>query len=335
MFRIRFNDLTSFHTFLTVNVSESIDVIINDSSALFVINSNELFVMYSAKCIDNEKSAKFCFSRDEFKSAFCDGDVVLDDSSDLDLVTEFHNAHGALVWSMKTQKRQVFDVVYSDKLGLLKDVQKYPCVTVADIGSVQRIAKSGASTINFDCGMVGVCLKSGERVYKNVECKESFCLTSDSFDTLKKCNSKFYVVHEYIVAGKGQLAVIANGITGYSNMEFDTACGANSIYKAKYVGTFDIQCLLKFLGTHKVADARVTVSLVTKSVKIVNNGTTYVIPIGISEETIAPGATFNEFTAPLSLFSKILGPVSASKFKLKKKKTFIEISFDDQYVLFS
>ena len=77
MYRVRTRTCDQFATFLSLNFSDAVDVILSKDLAIFVENSNELFAMVGVPCVRAESDSDFSLqiNRSLLHDCFSGGDL--------------------------------------------------------------------------------------------------------------------------------------------------------------------------------------------------------------------------------------------------------------------
>lgn len=336
MYNVNISDSGKFKVFLGLIDTEYVDVYLNGEIALFICNTVEYFSMICFPCAAsvNETVSSVRIKRATLRSLFCDGSMqfVIKDGI---VSLSFIDTVGSNVCTVDFKQQPVFGNVYSHKMELLEKANLYSKFSLDDLTELYKIAKSEYSFINLDSGVAAVYLKCGARVYKPISFKETLCLTAKSFELLRKCGKNFFSIENYVGVTQGPLTILVTKARCQSNSEFYSLIGENSMYKANLIATLGFSNLLRFISLKHPKEQSVTIDLQAGICIFAEDNETFKVPIAITEKQLAPGAALGSISIPMSVLTSAVANAGITKFRMKRKKSFIELSFEDLYILFS
>lgn len=335
MYNVQLGSSQYFSAFLEVKAADYVDVILSESMALFIQNSNEVFSMLGVPCsrMTKDTNVSFRVERVLFKSLFRQGDLGVTQQND-SVILEFYDEHRALICSAECKHQMVFDSVYAAKIELLGQAKNCERFDSDELVSVAKVASLLGGIISVDSGVASVTHRATERIYKKVSLSGTFALSPQGFASLRRCSHKFYDLQEYVGAEDKNFAVLVNKVRAEENQEFESICGSASVYKSKYVADVNFSNLQGFLVSQKIEAGELVVKLEKQMVEICEGGVRYEIPINVTNERMSKNAEFKEFVVPTKVLTKMLFPSGIGRVRLAKKRSFIELYANDVYVLF-
>lgn len=331
MYSINTKDCVQFGTFLALNANDFVDVILSEDTAMFVLNSNEIFSMVGAKCTrsSGENDVSFKVSRNLIKNLYRNGNIEVT-FHDKMVTLSFYDGYNCFCWSMTVRHLQTFDFVYADKIKLLSNINECPRFSGLELAKAVKVASLLGGVINVDSGVISITHKLMEKIYISTSIKGTFALTVDGYYALRKCNTKFFSIADYVGASLDNFVVLAKKVRAESNSEFSFICGDHSEYKSKYVADYNFSNLVQFFNNNKIATENIDVDVVSQSVTLNVKDDSFRIPIIIKNERRSQGAVFDHFVMPAYIITKVLKALGVYNVRLSKKKTFIELFCNDQ-----
>lgn len=336
MYSVQISNLSEFFGFLNAVDVDFVDFYLNGSSALLISNTSEIFAVCTLKCECGimEQPAGFRFSREMLRRFVLEGSIDFDVGETV-IKAAFRNGAGDEAWSVEFNRQKVFSSIYSYKIDLIKKNVGKLHVTMKDLGVLPKICSSVGGILCVDSGVCGVLIGPGIRVYKNIDSSDAFCITAKNLAILKKCDNSLFAVEDYVGAMNDTFAVLVTRTRQASNEEYSFIAGQDSPYRSQYEAEIDLGRLIQFYKAGKVKDVPAAIDLEQGKCFMVINGSAFEVPVGVYSVRKAAKLDFKELVIPYQVLNSVLLQMSSPRFRVCKKKNFIQFWQDDYVVLFN
>lgn len=337
MYRISIENVEQFKTFLSINDSEYIDAILTKDMAVFITNSTEILGLFMQSCSSsaNETGCNLRIPRGLLKKLIGDGGFDINLLAQDQVAIRFYDTEDNCRCQASFRHLQVFNSAYVDKMKLIKNFRPTRFIDSNTFHCLSLVSKLSSALINVDAEVACVVLSAGIKVFKEVPFKDSFCISSKSYEVLRRCNHKFFSVEEFMGALQGNLAVLVTKARPYSNQEFQPMTDPNGQFKAKYLADINLSNLTSFLNLQKMRVETITIDVLHKRCSLNYAEIQYQIPVLLQNEKEGGTGKFAEFSIPGKVIEQIVLPLKEVEFEFKKKKTFSQLRKEDIYILFS
>jgi len=332
MVRIVFNDTGQLVRFLSINDIDYVDVLIKGLQCFFITDSNEAFAMleFPVSRSASQEDFKFRVHR-KLLLSLADGDSIEISCTEGDVTMVFFGGDGALNYHCSFKRQVVSETMYLEKIQAAGKIRGGVCVDGGELSEIHRIAKIRGGLINVDRGVAAVLLNSGARVYRKVSADVSFAMTSTAFECLRKCNSRFYSLADYLIAVNQGFCVAVRKARLNSNEEYGLI--ASKRFGSKFIAEVNLGNLFHFMSRTKTRLESVVVNVEKEECKVASFGSEFTIPISFTNRQTAPNCVVGQVEFPADLVSVILRNLGGSVFTLKLKKNFMQFEHGDFIVV--
>lgn len=336
MHKIGIVNSTIFKDFLGMTTAGYIDLILSGKSALFVADTTEMFVVMPllADPMENPIDISCRLPRDILQKLLVDGHMTVD-AKDGIIYVVLYNALGNKICGFQLNQQVIYTSSYKDKLQLTGAELDGPAVDILDLSDMLHIGRLSKAAINIADGVACLMLSNSSRVYKKFNGAFTACITAEMLWKLRNCNKLAFSAENYVCSKGEHMTALATKTRSYSNEEFQTIVGPNSIYKSSFIASIDFSNLKSFLLKMRPKITSVFVDINKQHCTIEAERTVFEIPIPIKDAMVSPNIQYSGFFIPVEVVFHVIANLKSAVFTIKQKKSFIECSQEDLYVLFS
>lgn len=322
-----------FKDFLNLDKHEYIDVRVSGNFMYFISNSPEVLGIYQAKYRYTEESTgDFSFRVNRFllSKLYSDGIIAFDFTAD-SIVTAIYTEDGKLRYSYKSVKQSAYDGEYAERFRLLESLDLAGSqVTLDDLSYVNNITRYSPSVVHVSNGIAGVTLKDGSRIFKRVECKGNFSLSSYALNLLLKFAVSAYNVRNYLCIKLGDMRLCITKANVLSQEEFQYV----EEQKSALICDVDLSNLCSLYAQLDVKLPYVEIDFNTTSIVFEHHNSVFTIPLTVTNLKYSQGYEVKPIRLPSSIITEIFQKTKLTTFRLYKKKNFNELEAKDLYVVF-
>lgn len=332
MFRVIFENTAELRNMLSISEMEYIDALFMDDKLMLVANTNEIFVSLQLPVQKSRDQQNFdCRINSKILQSVIDNSVM-DVSCTSEMVQlSFSRLDGAKYYSCTFTRQVVLDTAYYDKLKLTSEVHSDVVIDSDQFVDLAKIAKMVNSFVTIDAGAACVMFRNGPRVYKKVTTKQQFALTGSAIMALRKCNSDFLSVHDYVLTASGDLRVLVRKAVLGNNEEYNILMSDR--FGAKCIFQMNVGNLLNFFAKTRIKLDSVQIKASDQCVELEAYNSKFQVPIDIKGMQLADGATADDFYVPAVILFSVMNTIGRYEFMVKQKKSFIQLESEDYVIV--